>query len=183
MTIKIKIREAVDSDSPGIEQTLQQAFNDHPHSSNNEHKIVSALRQQQQLSLMLVAVDTASDAAPLVGCVAFSPVTIMLDSHGVAEEMPHARWCALGPVAVRPDQQREGIGSKLIQMGLYQMKQRAFDGCVLVGEPAFYRRFGFLQHSGLVFPGLPAEYFHSLLWRGEQPQGTVKYAAAFSEVT
>lgn len=54
-----------------------------------------------------------------------------------------------GPVAVLPDVQRHGIGSKLVLAGLAELRHRKAAGCALVGDPAFYTRLGFRQAVGL----------------------------------
>jgi len=53
----------------------------------------------------------------------------------------------LGPVGVLPDQQRLGIGSKLIRRGLEEAQGRGEPAVILLGDPRFYRRFGFVAGS------------------------------------
>jgi putative acetyltransferase len=50
---------------------------------------------------------------------------------------------ALGPVGVLPDRQRHGIGSQLIRAGVREARSRGEDAVILLGDPAFYPRFGF----------------------------------------
>ena len=50
---------------------------------------------------------------------------------------------------------------------------------MLLGNPAYYARFGFAHDPALVYPGPPAEYFQRLVLAGEAPSGTVTYAPAF----
>jgi len=50
---------------------------------------------------------------------------------------------------------------------------------VLVGEPAFYSRFGFRAVPTLLLPGVPAEYFQALALHGRVPHGEVSYHEAF----
>jgi putative acetyltransferase len=52
-------------------------------------------------------------------------------------------------------------------------------GCVVLGEPAYYERFGFRAIPRLRYPGPPAEYFQAWAFRGEAPSGTVAYHPAF----
>ncbi len=101
----------------------------------------------------------------IVGHVAFSPVEI----HGQA-----VNWYGLGPVAVRPDKQRQGIGGRLIEAGLDQIKTRGAAGCVVLGA-----RFGFKADPALYFPGVPAEYFQRLDFGDDTRQGVVVYHSAF----
>jgi putative acetyltransferase len=62
---------------------------------------------------------------------------------------------ALGPMAVRPDRQRRGLGSALVRQGLAACRSLDHDVVVVVGHPAFYPRFGFVPARPL---GLLCEY-------------------------
>jgi len=63
--------------------------------------------------------------------------------------------------------------------GLAAIRRLGAEGCVLVGEPAYYSRFRFTQMPQLVLPGVPAEYFLSLSMGERRPQGVVSLHAAF----
>ena len=60
------------------------------------------------------------------------------------------------------------------------LKVLTAQGCVLLGDPSYYRRFGFNPVPGLVLPGVPAEYFQAMPISGTLPQGEVKYHEAFN---
>jgi putative acetyltransferase len=154
-------------DVAAIWQINVAAFKDHPFSRQTEHLIVDALREAGALELSLVA----EGEGRVVGHIAFSPCRIGEVSRG---------WLLLGPVAVEPDHQGRGIGSTLIEAGLEALRARAALGCVLVGDPAFYRRFGFRHHPGLVCPGVPDEYVLCLPLQGDAPTGEVEHHSAFS---
>ena len=49
----------------------------------------------------------------------------------------------LGPISVRGAYQKQGIGSSLVNEGLRLLKEADAEGCVVVGEPHYYERFGF----------------------------------------
>src|SRR5690606_32587977 len=123
------------------------AFRGAPHSDGSEAEIIERLRVAGDLAVSLVAVD--ADGA-IVGHVAFSPVTISDGTSG---------WYGRGPVSVVPSHQGTGIGSSLIRAGLERLRSAGARGCVVLGEPAFYARFGFRHDPRLVFPGPPPEYF------------------------
>jgi putative acetyltransferase len=91
-----------------------------------------------------------------------------------------AGWYGLGPLSVLPFLQGQGLGSTLVGKGLAQLESRGARGCVVLGEPAYYRRFGFRSSSRLVAEGLPPEYFMFLPF-GENapPTGIVLYHPAF----
>lgn len=163
------IRRETNRDVAAIRAITLAAFSDHPYSNAREHILIEALRQAQALTLSLVA--ETSDG--VVGHIAFSPVAIAGMQHN---------WFGLGPLAVLPTQQRRGIGSNLVRQGLAQLQELGARGCVLVGEPEFYRRFGFAPTPALQLEGIPPSYFLALAFAGEMPQGLVTYHPAFAEV-
>ena len=79
-----------------------------------------------------------------------------------------------------PDRQNQGIGSAMIMAGLTALKEKGRQGCVLVGDPEYYRRFGFKRHDGLVMEGVPPEYFLALPFVGIVPSGIVAHHPAFA---
>ncbi len=161
------IRPERAGDEPSVAALVTAAFRDHPHGSGTEGDILRRLRAAGQLTLSLIAEN--QDLAP-IGHVAFSPVTISNGASG---------WYGLGPVSVMPMRQRVGIGTALIEEGLQQLDQMGAAGCVVLGEPRYYARFGFRHDPALIFPGPPAEYFQRLVLRGDAPMGEVRYAPAF----
>jgi putative acetyltransferase len=80
---------------------------------------------------------------------------------------------------VAPDHQGQGIGAGLIREGLAQLKALGAQGCVLLGDPAYYGRFGFQNDPRLTLAGVPPEYFQALPVTTEGPQGAVAFHAAF----
>lgn len=165
MTITARRERA--GDEAAISALIEAAFRAAPHSGGQEAAIVSRLRDDGDLALSLVAVNM--DEA-IVGHVAFSPVTIS-DRSG--------RWFGLGPVSVIPLRQNAGIGTMLIRTGLGALRELGARGCVVLGEPGYYRRFEFEYDPALRYPGPPPEYFQRLVLAGEPPRGVVGYAPAF----
>lgn len=163
----IRIRSEEPSDAVPIGALIDKAFLGVPHSDQTEARIVERLRMAGALTLSLVALH--NDA--LVGHIAFSPVTIEAEDLG---------WYGLGPVAVEPELQRSGIGRALIEEGLSQLRQMGAKGCVLLGEPEYYGRFGFLTTPKLTLDGVSAEYFQALAFSDDMPAGRVEYHRAFS---
>jgi len=166
MNNTITIRNEQPEDINAIAKLTEAAFQHEEHSSHTEQFIVNALRRAGQLSVSLVAVENDT----VVGHVAISPVTI---SSGAQN------WYGLGPISVFPTRQQQGIGSALMKASLAQLQRIGGVGCVVLGDPGYYGRFGFKAHAGLELPGIPAEYFQALAFGGELPVGVVSYHKAF----
>ena len=155
------------ADAPAIAALTTAAFLDAPHTSHTEQHIVAVLRRAGQLSVSLVAEEADGR---IVGHVAVSPVTLSDGSR---------HWYGLGPISVDPARQSQGIGTRLMHAALAALQARGAAGCVVLGDPAYYGRFGFTAIPGLELPGVPPEYFQALAWRGPSPQATVAYHTAF----
>ena len=164
MTLTIRPERAGDEDA--IRSVTRAAFAHQRHSDGSEPAIIARLRADGDLALSLVA----EKGSRIVGHIAFSPVTI---SDGAAE------WYGLGPVSVLPAEQGRQVGAQMIQHGLSELARRDARGVVLLGDPGYYGRFGFVHDPALTFPGPPPEYFQRLVIAGEPPVGVVRYAAAF----
>lgn len=164
MTLSIRPETAADVAS--IHALTADAFVNAEHSSHTEHFIVDALRERGELAVSLVA----EQDGQVLGHVALSPVVIGDGSAG---------WFGLGPISVAPQRQGQGIGSALMQAALDALRERGARGCVLLGEPGYYGRFGFRAEPGLVLPGVPAEYFQALCLQPPMAQGEVRYSPAF----
>jgi putative acetyltransferase len=165
------IRAERPADLGPIAAVTRAAFRDHPFSQQTEHRIVRALREAGALTLSLVATIDVT----MVGHVAFSPVTVDGRDEG---------WYGPGPVSVWPERQRRSIGSALIRAGLAGLRAQGAQGCVVLGDPRYYRRFGFAPHPPLQLPGAPADHFKALAFAAALPAGTAAYrpAAAVSLV-
>jgi putative acetyltransferase len=161
------IRKEVQADVGAIFNATKAAFENHPYSNNTEQFIVNALRAANALTVSLVAeIDRK-----LVAHIAFSPVTFSDGSEN---------WYGLGPVSVLPDHQKQGIGTKLVNEGLSLLKALGAEGCVLVGDPNYYKRFGFSSPDGLQHEGVPQENFLVLSFCNRIPTGIVEFHEAFS---
>ncbi len=165
--MNLKIRTETPHDAEHIHTVTEQAFQNAPHADHTEQFIVQALRKSDALTVSLVAeVD-----GQIIGHVAISPVRI---SDGAAH------WFGLGPISVLPAYQGQGVGSQLMKQALADLDAKGASGCVVLGDPHYYGRFGFKVVEGLVFPGVPAEYFQAVSFGVAFPQGEVTYHAAFS---
>lgn len=79
----------------------------------------------------------------------------------------------LGPLAVHPDHQRRKIGQTLIEHGVNQLEQAGFTRVLVLGDPAYYGRFGFAPEQAVRAPyPLPdawAEAWQSRPLAGDTP--------------
>lgn len=165
--MSIEIRHEQQQDIQTIEALTQAAFLNEQHSSHTEQFIVNQLRKDGQLTISLVALEQGA----VVGHVAVSPVRI---SSGETD------WYGLGPISVWPEQQGQGIGSQLMNAALEQLKQLGAKGCVLLGDPEYYHRFGFKTYPELILPDVPPMYFQAISFVNDIPKGSVSYHEAFN---
>jgi putative acetyltransferase len=135
----LTIRPEREGDAGAIREVTLVAF-----PTAAEADLVDTLRLQGASVVSLVAQQGAG--AP-VGHILFSPVTVAGPDD--------LRILGLAPMAVRPDRQRQGIGSHLVRAGLEACRKAGAGAVVVVGHPAFYPRFGFVPASRF---GLRCEY-------------------------
>jgi len=162
----LRIRPETPADARAIAEVTAAAFRTLEVSNQTEQFIIHALRAAGALTVSLVA----QLHGRVVGHIAFSPVAISDGTQG---------WYGLGPVSVLPRLQRRGIGTALIREGLSRLKEIHARGCCLVGEPAYYARFGFAAIPGFVHEGVPEEVFLALPFDGRAPRGTVRFHEGF----
>jgi putative acetyltransferase len=165
--LAIEIRREEATDIARIGEITELAFREAPHTCGREHLLVDTLRNAGALTLSLVAVS----GHEIVGHVAASPVTVSTAT---------GEWFGIGPISVRPRFQRQGIGSRLMDSALSQLREKGARGCVLVGDPKFYNRFGFRSDPSLIVPGVPPEVSLSLRFCPCNDNGTVTFHAAFA---
>jgi putative acetyltransferase len=129
----LRIRPEAPADRKSVFAVEAGAF-----ARRNEAELVDAMRPSADPMLSLVA----TLAEEVVGHIFFSPVAI--ESRRVAT--PAA---ALGPVAVEPAHQGKGVGSSLVRAGLAGCSEHGWRAVFLVGNPAYYSRFGFVLAAPL----------------------------------
>ncbi len=144
---------------------------------DGEARLVEALRKRASPCLSLVA----ESRGELVGHAIFSPVSI----EGSGHPPPLA---GLAPLAVAPEQQGRGAGSALVRAGLRACEKSGWQAVFLLGDPAYYSRFGFslsaphgLRYESETFD--PAFQFVELVPGALSGcSGWVRYHEAFSEL-
>lgn len=165
--MNVEIRNETAADVSVIDAVTIAAFLDAPHTSHTEQLIVEGLRKAGQLNVSLVA----EVEGQIVGHVAVSPVSISDGAGG---------WFGLGPISVLPEYQRRGVGSGLMREALTALQRQGAAGCVVLGEPEYYGRFGFRADADLVLPGVPTEYFQAVAFGAARARGVVSYHVAFA---
>lgn len=163
MEITIRNEEAKDIEQ--VREVVSAAF-----PTEAESRLVDALRANGKAIISLVAVQ----GEKVLGHILFSPVSTTPPSE--------AKGLGLAPVAVRPNMQSQGIGSRLIRAGLRRCKELGYDYCVLLGGPKYYQRFGFEKASSF---GTQNEYgvddeFMVIHFSDRRVTGLAQYAPEFA---
>lgn len=165
------IRPETDADIPAVRTIHERAFG-----RSTEADIVDEIRPQAGAILSLVAVRRGQ----VVAHAFFSRVVITCG-------LGYERGVGLAPLAVLPEHQRTGLGTDLVRHGIAALKNRRHGVLVVLGDPAYYQRFGFQPAAKFAlkctFP-CPPEYFMALPldtgWCGAG--GLVRYAPPFNQV-
>jgi putative acetyltransferase len=160
------IRPEIASDALAISAVIDAAFKGMPYAEGDEAELLHELRRQSALSVSLVAEQNGQ----VIGQVAFSPAYATNNSNG---------WYSLGPIAVLPAHQGTGVGSALMREGLAALQHLNAQGCILVGHPQLYAKFGFIHAPDNAPADEPPEYFMLKQFHGATPSGAFAFHAAF----
>ena len=100
----------------------------------------------------------------VIGYVSFSPIFLKSDTNIIGY--------ILAPLAVSPEHQKQGVGSKLINFGIDMLTKDGVGVLLVYGDPAYYGRFGFKEEIGRSFvPPYTLQYPFG--WTGMMLNGTV----------
>lgn len=160
------IRPEIARDAREIHALTKAAFAPMHFSDGSEPDIIDRLRRDGDLTLSLVAMR----GQELVGHVAFSPATVGTESQG---------WHALGPVSADPELQKQGIGKAIVTDGLSRLSNLGAKGCVLIGNPRYYSRFGFSGDGRVSYKDTPPGVAQWLAFGAALPCGEITFARAF----
>jgi putative acetyltransferase len=155
MIEKIEIRESLPNDVTSIEKLYPTAFPD--------EDLLPLVRELLRVEPMVLSLVGIADKA-LVGHVMFTTCGITGRTDKVM---------LLGPLAIAPAWQRQGIGSAIVRAGLRRSEIAGTNQVYVLGDPAYYSRFGFEPDDGVTPPyPLPEEWhdaWQSLSLRGDKP--------------
>jgi Predicted acetyltransferase len=171
--VTVAIRAATGGDVAAIDALLRRAF-----PQPDEARLVQQLCVDGDMVLTLVADD--EDSGELAGIVAFSRMDVEVDGKVIAS-------VALAPVAVARHYRRQGVAEALIQAGLAHLGDAGAMLCFVLGDPAYYGRFGFSADWARGFASPYAgDYLMALpLQGGAMPcgvRGRADHAAAFAQL-
>ncbi len=148
----MQIRQEMKSDYPLVYELVKKAFSTAEHCDGNEHELVSALRKSvaflPELSLI------AQVSGEIAGYILYTKVSV-----------GERTALALAPLAVLPQYQRQGVGLALMEEGHRIAKDLNFDYSIVLGNPQYYRKAGYLPASsyGIYAPfAVPDENFMAL---------------------
>ena len=167
----IAIRPAGAGDVAAIDALLRTSF-----PAPDEADLVRRLCVDGDMVLMLVAVD--EEDGTLAGAIAFSRMQVAVQDKPVAA-------VALAPLAVAPAWRRHGVAEALVHAGVEALEAARVVLCFVLGEPDYYRRFGFHPDYARNFASPYAgDFFMALpLQGGLMPcgvRGAADHAAAFA---
>ena len=174
--MSINIRPETPTDLDEIYRIEAAAFEGEAHAD-----LVDRLRDDDALIMSHVA----EIKDEIVGHAAYSLVTVT-DGDCVRH------FPALGPIAVSPARQGQGIGSALVRAGLRALAEAGYEMVFLVGSPRYYPRFGYQPAQPLGFssdyvePGGRHEHFMLAILGETFPSGVrghLRFHPAFAEVS
>jgi putative acetyltransferase len=124
--------------------------------------------------MALVAIDGSQ---AVVGHVAFSRLHV---------EASAGQWPAvsLAPLALAAASRRRGIGAQLVRTGLDRLAAQGEALVFVLGDPAYYTRFGFDVDTAKPFTCAYAGPHFMALWLSDRAphSGTIRYPAAFDDL-
>jgi putative acetyltransferase len=171
----VVIRPEHAADHTAIDAVVRAAFSRHP---DEVALLVERIRASGNYVPELALV--AEDASGVIGHVMLSFVGI--------EGASRPQLLNLSPMSVRPDRQRRGVGSRLIEDALNRAEALGAPAVLVEGIPSYYPRFGFESASALGFTAphesTPDDAFMAKRLPGYVPAlaGRVVYPAAFDHL-
>ena len=150
-------------DVQSIYELTKLAFESMPFSDGSEADRLNILRADEDLELSIIAVAEGK----IVGHIAFSPVFLN-------QKFDH--WFGLGSVSVWPELQKQSIGKTLIENGLSLLKDKNAKGCILIGNPDYCHRFGFIGDGRIRYRDYSQDIVQWLKFGKETPSALLTFS-------
>ena len=164
----MKLRPERPDETQMLRALTEAAFAPMSFSDGTEGQALDQLREDGDLVFSQVV----EEGEEVIGHVALSPAQV-----GGA-----AGWYGLGPISVREDHQRRGVGSALMTAAIDWAKEQKSHGLVLLGNPAYYSRFGFISDEALTHLTVPSEYVQALSFSAPA-RGEIVFASALQSIS
>jgi len=151
------------------------AVNEAAFATDAEARLVDMLRSDGDLLFSHVAEEDGA----IIGHIALSPMDVLADDRPI-------KALGLGPVAVAPSRQNGSKGSQLVHAAINWAQANEWQLIILLGNPAYYSRFGFSVEDAAPFSSPFAGPYFQALWLDaptQKPQsGRAEYAPAFGRL-
>lgn len=167
----MQIRTETKEDHDTVNRLVELAFRSAEHTDGTEHKLVAALRVGDAFVPELSLV--AEQEGEIVGYILFTE-----------NKIGGTTALTLAPLAVRPNCQRLGIGTALMQAGHRTARALGYPLVVVLGSEQYYPRNGYLpaERFGITAPfAVPSANFmvFALTAQANNVRGVVEYAKEF----
>lgn len=165
------IRTEAPADILAIDRLLKSTFE-----TDAEANLVMRLRENGRRTLSLVA---CNEEGEVVGYVLFSPVTLQ------GEDL---NWQGLAPLAVDANYRNQGIAAQLVKEGFSSLAEFGYPACVVLGDPAYYGRFGFIasenqqMHCQWEVPQGAFQVVALVEGEFDNRSGLIEYSPEFSDI-
>jgi putative acetyltransferase len=135
----MNIRLTQETDLDSILKVIESAFSD------EENKVIMNLVQELSREVTSPSIKSlvAEVDNQVIGYVSYSPIFLKSDSR--------MSGYILAPLAVSPENQKQGVGSNLIKSGIEMLTKDGVGVVLVYGDPAYYGRFGFKEEIGHSF--------------------------------
>lgn len=166
------IRQETRNDYDEVYKLIKEAFTSAEYADGNEQELVVALRKNKEAFIPELSLVAEFDKE-IVGHILFTKMKVGDDT-----------VLALAPLSVKPNYQRQGIGTALILAG-HQIAQRlGYTHCIVLGSETYYPKVGYLpaEEFGILIPaGFPPQNYMAiqLLAHAQPIHGEVSYAKEF----
>lgn len=168
----IRLRRERENETRSVEELTRDAFRNVYSPGCSEHYLLHRMRRSAAFIPELNMV--AERGGQLVGHIAYARTAIAIDAGG---ECPVVTF---GSVSVPPAFQRRGIGSALIEATKEMVQQMGFSAMLILGDPAYYQRFGLVPAEKYGLRNAEGRYADALQALELQPGALAEAAGVFA---